>query len=349
MDMKFEGWKTNGEWTPQVQDLLESGWIGVGYTMVNQHNARKRAAYATDSVAERQAFEAWVRDRVREGYLPLLRYYIAKSPCSIVDSKFGGPVVLRHSSSGYEVIVESVMGVEVGGIPKSLCELADSTDELDSLYERLRLEDTCAEFALLAEMKGLGAKVIFGNVTGPGPESPMPSGPQPVSVGRKIGRNEPCPCGSGNKYKRCCGCGNPFFPRGGRGDVDTRKPVQRGMSTQLASEIIKEDGLTEPHVILRVNERGYDLVPLSDALEWIDNILLTPTTFHGLNAISLAPNGALTNHLRKLKLGDIVHFEILPNGNIRSYQDVPSEFVRQAIKTLLTFNLSDGVTDEPAN
>lgn len=25
------------------------------------------------------------------------------------------------------------------------------------------------------------------------------------TVGRKIGRNEPCPCGSGNKYKRCCG------------------------------------------------------------------------------------------------------------------------------------------------
>jgi len=23
--------------------------------------------------------------------------------------------------------------------------------------------------------------------------------------GRKIGRNEPCPCGSGKKYKHCCG------------------------------------------------------------------------------------------------------------------------------------------------
>ena len=25
--------------------------------------------------------------------------------------------------------------------------------------------------------------------------------------GRKIGRNEPCPCGSGKKYKKCCGRG----------------------------------------------------------------------------------------------------------------------------------------------
>jgi len=25
------------------------------------------------------------------------------------------------------------------------------------------------------------------------------------SEGHKIGRNDPCPCGSGKKYKRCCG------------------------------------------------------------------------------------------------------------------------------------------------
>ena len=28
---------------------------------------------------------------------------------------------------------------------------------------------------------------------------------QPVKKGKKIGRNEPCPCGSGKKYKQCCG------------------------------------------------------------------------------------------------------------------------------------------------
>lgn len=27
----------------------------------------------------------------------------------------------------------------------------------------------------------------------------------PLTAGRKIGRNEPCPCGSGKKYKKCCG------------------------------------------------------------------------------------------------------------------------------------------------
>ncbi|MCH5170078.1 MAG: preprotein translocase subunit SecA [Oscillospiraceae bacterium] len=28
---------------------------------------------------------------------------------------------------------------------------------------------------------------------------------QPVKKGKKIGRNDPCPCGSGKKYKQCCG------------------------------------------------------------------------------------------------------------------------------------------------
>ncbi|WP_306471858.1 SEC-C metal-binding domain-containing protein [Bacillus sp. AFS015802] len=28
--------------------------------------------------------------------------------------------------------------------------------------------------------------------------------PQPVQTGDKIGRNDPCPCGSGKKYKKCC-------------------------------------------------------------------------------------------------------------------------------------------------
>jgi preprotein translocase subunit SecA len=29
---------------------------------------------------------------------------------------------------------------------------------------------------------------------------------QPTKVaGKKVGRNDPCPCGSGKKYKHCCG------------------------------------------------------------------------------------------------------------------------------------------------
>jgi uncharacterized protein YecA (UPF0149 family) len=30
---------------------------------------------------------------------------------------------------------------------------------------------------------------------------------QVVRSGEKIGRNDPCTCGSGKKYKKCCGAG----------------------------------------------------------------------------------------------------------------------------------------------
>ena len=42
----------------------------------------------------------------------------------------------------------------------------------------------------------------------PLPETPGDEGPRaPVRRGPKIGRNDPCPCGSGKKYKHCCGAG----------------------------------------------------------------------------------------------------------------------------------------------
>jgi SWIM/SEC-C metal-binding protein len=29
--------------------------------------------------------------------------------------------------------------------------------------------------------------------------------PKPKDAEKKVGRNEPCPCGSGKKHKKCCG------------------------------------------------------------------------------------------------------------------------------------------------
>lgn len=49
-----------------------------------------------------------------------------------------------------------------------------------------------------------------GSSTGTGGEPPQPQPPrqqhiQPVRVEKKVGRNDPCPCGSGKKYKQCHG------------------------------------------------------------------------------------------------------------------------------------------------
>lgn len=66
------------------------------------------------------------------------------------------------------------------------------------------------------EVAGLLFKVQFLEGEEPGPvprehyrwarpESRKPVGVTPTKIKHKIGRNAPCPCGSGKKYKRCCG------------------------------------------------------------------------------------------------------------------------------------------------
>jgi preprotein translocase subunit SecA len=48
-------------------------------------------------------------------------------------------------------------------------------------------------------MMGTGGPFAAGPTSAPEPMAPV------VRDGRKVGRNEPCPCGSGKKYKHCHG------------------------------------------------------------------------------------------------------------------------------------------------
>jgi len=36
-------------------------------------------------------------------------------------------------------------------------------------------------------------------------ETPLPPPVEPIHADDKPDRNDPCPCGSGKKYKKCCG------------------------------------------------------------------------------------------------------------------------------------------------
>ncbi len=64
---------------------------------------------------------------------------------------------------------------------------------------RLELGGAMAAGAVGAE--AAAAEPMAGNGNGAAPAN----APQPVRAGPKIGRNDPCWCGSGKKYKRCHG------------------------------------------------------------------------------------------------------------------------------------------------
>jgi hypothetical protein len=74
----------------------------------------------------------------------------------------------------------------------------DQERVLQEARERYRglIDDTVAEMSCWAGFNM------------PDPALAAPSGivapTQPVVKGKKVGRNDPCPCGSGKKYKKCC-------------------------------------------------------------------------------------------------------------------------------------------------
>jgi preprotein translocase subunit SecA len=56
-----------------------------------------------------------------------------------------------------------------------------------------------------------------------GTEEPNPQPKSPRKVEHKIGRNDPCPCGSGKKYKKCHG----------RADTPQSDPTSAGRGTVI--------------------------------------------------------------------------------------------------------------------
>jgi hypothetical protein len=56
-----------------------------------------------------------------------------------------------------------------------------------------------------AEAATPGRRSAGGSAPRGAPAGPPGGGHTVVRAEPKIGRNEPCPCGSGKKYKKCCG------------------------------------------------------------------------------------------------------------------------------------------------
>jgi preprotein translocase subunit SecA len=70
------------------------------------------------------------------------------------------------------------------GGPRPRSRAVTSMDDMEAAFQRRKKRELEA-----ARMAGVGAQEAV----------------QQVVRGDKVGRNDPCPCGSGKKYKKCCG------------------------------------------------------------------------------------------------------------------------------------------------
>ena len=78
-----------------------------------------------------------------------------------------------------------------------------NTPVVDDRTAKSELEAKCPNIYGLLAQRHQQLKLLYANYL-------KSHAPQQISPTKKVGRNEPCPCGSGKKYKKCCGAGKPF-------------------------------------------------------------------------------------------------------------------------------------------
>jgi preprotein translocase subunit SecA len=90
-------------------------------------------------------------------------------------------------------------------IANSLFRSATSVDAMQEFFKSLTgMQMPTPASALAATAQAPGQNTAPGTGLPPGMDHPG-SAPAPRRETNKVGRNDPCPCGSGRKYKKCCG------------------------------------------------------------------------------------------------------------------------------------------------
>ena len=101
-----------------------------------------------------------------------------------------------------DVIFAYALSIQHNTTPKSVTKLYDMiVEKAGGLSE---LEEDLLAVALDRRLKREGYEPVFFPEEEQDHELDEPEAPAQV-ISAKIGRNDPCPCGSGKKYKKCCG------------------------------------------------------------------------------------------------------------------------------------------------
>ena len=178
MELQNAGLKDKGYYLKRAvycQELLQ--WCGTDEMIVSNTRRGMAEGYYNfgDTEMGERLFAEWLRDDPDWGW-----GYIGLSDCYW----FGPGDKLYEKAE--RVLLE-------GYARDSLRDKIDIVDRLVTLYEEMGESDKAKEYKRI-ELKLAQAE----------PVSSWRYKPTPLKV-EKVGRNDPCPCGSGKKYKKCCG------------------------------------------------------------------------------------------------------------------------------------------------
>ncbi len=166
----------DGQWKDHLlsMDHLKEGINLRGYGQHDPLVEYKRESYDMFEEMMQRFQEETVR------YLYLMQ--IMERPPDSGARPGAGPEV--PSGEGLETGVPSVITGGRGGNGRPPRQVATSVDEIEEAFQRKKKKELEQ-----ARMAGSGDMQVQ----------------QVVRSGAKVGRNDPCPCGSGKKYKKCCG------------------------------------------------------------------------------------------------------------------------------------------------
>ncbi len=166
----------DGQWKDHLlsMDHLKEGINLRGYGQHDPLVEYKRESYDMFEEMMQRFQEETVR------YLYLMQ--IMERPPDLGTRPGAGPEVA--SGEGPETSVPSVITGGRGGNGRPPRQVATSVDDIEEAFQRKKKKELEQ-----ARMAGSGDMQVQ----------------QVVRSGAKVGRNDPCPCGSGKKYKKCCG------------------------------------------------------------------------------------------------------------------------------------------------
>ena len=131
-------------------------------------------------------------DHLKEGIG--LRGYAQKDP------------LIEYKTESYQMFVDMVDRIKEETVEKLFTIRPVEEKEEIKLWEAEREQNFILGRGKMAAIGGAGAANTA--IAGGAPPEASPQRDPHVPVrrkGKKIGRNDPCPCGSGKKYKKCCG------------------------------------------------------------------------------------------------------------------------------------------------
>ena len=145
-------------------------------------------------------------DQLREGIG--LRAYGQKDPL-LEYKREASDIFIEMLDDINRATLRRLFGVRIAGMEERRPQLRRVGRQLQTSHaEAVNMGFMASSQAAQQQPEGqLAGAGIGGAQVPPSGLSPtgVPAQRKPIRVGEKVGRNDPCPCGSGKKYKKCHG------------------------------------------------------------------------------------------------------------------------------------------------